>query len=550
MKRTLLTWLVVLCFVFSMVPALRAQEVASVSSTLIQEDLLEEIEMVVGDIHIIKANLPTRVSIRNPEIIDVRKIDEKEIVLTGKTKGVTFFDFWDKEGEHPFRVKVLPEDTDYLAAQVQKILNSLKLSEVTLKPLKEEGKVLMLGKIDRFEDKERLNKALGELGSRITDLTEVKAGQLVEITSEVLELRRDSTKTLGIDWPDQINLAETVGKWNNLQRTGDAIFHVNQWTRAEFSATIDFLIKEGKARILSRPHVTCESGKEAELMIGGEVPIFSTTAIIGGASGTNIEYKEYGIKMKIAPVVDRDGKIKLTLKVEISEIGEALTIGTQITTLTGNQTTTTALAYPFTKRNVSTQLYLNDGETLIIGGLIKQKTDEELKKFPWLADVPVLGMFFRHNTIKTGGGTPNREDTELFITLTPKIISMAQRTSEKDKLVEQTKKEFQDFHKNVNLSEELEGYILSVQKKISDNITYPASLLDTGWEGVVVMKLNLASSGELRDVQMVKASGYTIFDEEALKLVRSLSYSPFPPNVDLKNLKIEVPIIYREKNKQ
>ncbi|MDD5584307.1 MAG: TonB family protein, partial [Candidatus Omnitrophica bacterium] len=536
------------CFIFSMNTSVWSES-TSVSSTLIQEDLLEEIEMVVGDIHIVKANLPTRVSIRNPEVIDVRKIDEKEIVLTGKTKGVTFFVFWDKEGEHPYRVKVLPEDTDYLTAQVQKILNSLKLSEVTLKPLKEEGKVLMLGKVGKFEDKERLKSALGDLSPRITDLTEVKAGELVEITSEVLELRRDSTKELGIDWPSSINLSEIAGKWNTLQRTGDAFFHVNQWTRAEFSATIDFLIREGKARILSRPYVTCESGKEATLMVGGEVPIFSTTAIIGGASGTNVEYKEYGIKLKIAPVVDREGKIKLTLSVDISEVGDALTIGSTSPGVLGNTTSTVALAYPITKRNISTQLYLNDGETLVIGGLIKQKTDEDLKKFPWLGDVPILGAFFRHTETKTGGGAPNREDTELFITLTPKIVSSALRTPEKEKLVQQTKKEFEEFHKNDNISEELQGYILGVQKKISDNIMYPASLLNTGWEGVVVMKLNLAPSGELRDLQMIKSSGYKIFDEEALKLVRSLSYSPFPPDVDLKNLKIEVPIIYREKNK-
>ncbi|MBU2102923.1 MAG: TonB family protein, partial [Candidatus Omnitrophica bacterium] len=509
-------------------------------------DLLEEIEMVVGDIHILAANSPSRVSIRNPDVVDVRKVDEKEIVITGKTKGVTYFVFWDKDGEHPFRVKVLPEDTDYLAAQVQKILNSLKLPEVSVKPMKEEGKILLLGKVDRFEDKERLKSALGELSNRITDLTEVKSGELVEITSEVLEIRRGSTEELGFDLPNSINLSEIAGKWNSLQRTGDALFHINQWTRAEFNATIDFLIRQGKARILSRPYVTCESGKEAELMVGGEVPIFTTTAIIGGASGTNVEYKEYGIKLKIAPLVDRDGRIKLTLNVDISEVGTADTIGT--TSLTSTQTT--AKAYPITKRSISTQLYLNDGETLIIGGLIKQKTEEDLKKFPWLAEVPILGAFFRHKEVTTGGGYASREDTELFITLTPKIITLASRNPEKEKLVQQQKKEFVEFYKNDNLSEELQNYILGVQRKISDNITYPASLLNTGWEGVVVLKLNIAPSGELRDVQTVKSSGYSIFDEEAVKLVRSLTYAPFPPNVDLKRLKVEVPIIYREKGKR
>ncbi|MCM8831478.1 MAG: TonB family protein [Candidatus Omnitrophica bacterium] len=534
----------VLSFIFT-----QDDEDKTVRQLLLEEDLLEEVEMVIGDVHIFKANFPTRVSVRNPEIVDVKKVDNKEIVLSAKSKGITYFVFWDSQGEHPYRIKVLPEDTEYLNAQVLKILKSLGLPDVYTQVMKEEGKILLLGAVERFEDKERLQNALGELSSRVTDLTTVKAGELVEIVSEVVELRKDSTKTLGVAWPDNISLSEPQNRWATLAGTADAFFRVSNWTRQTFVATLDFLIKEGKARILSRPKVLCESGKEAELFIGGEVPLLQTNLVAGGGNTTNIQYKEYGIKLKIAPVVDERSRIKLNLNIEVSDIGDVETLGTISTSVTSNTTTTTARAYPLTKRNISTQLYLKDGEVLVIGGLIKQKSNETLKKFPWLADVPILGTFFRHKSVTTGGGNPKLEDTELFITLTPRIVATKERLIDKEKKQMQKKEEFPTLYRNETLPIELQDYLLLVQQKISENIVYPASLVGTGWEGTVLVRLKIASNGWLEDAQILKSSGYKIFDEEALKLVKSLSYPAFPASVDLKEVKIEVPIVYKQAKK-
>ena len=512
---------------------------------ILEDELVENIEMVVGDIHVFKADLPTRVSIRNPEIVDVQKISEKEIVVVAKSKGITYFVFWDKHGKHHYQIRVFPEDIEYINSQVVKIIKTLGFSEVYTKLLKEEGRILILGKVDKFEDKERLKSALGNLYNSVVDLTEVKIGKIVEITAEVLELKKGFEKSLGIKWPSSIILTEPENRWNRLSGVPDALFRISDWTRETFSATIDFLVTQGKARILSRPYLLCESGKEAELMIGGEVPIFSTTAIVGGATGTKVEYKEYGIKLKISPVVKEDS-IQLNLNVEVSDVGQAEEIGSISSGVGTSQRIVTARAYPISKRNISTQLSLKENQVLIIGGLIKQKTEEELKKLPWLSEVPVLGSFFRSSKKRLGGGD-TLEDTELVVTLTPRIVEREKYPSSTQiTKVEKEEQDLIDLYKNTNFPRELQDYIFSIQKKVSNNIVYPFSLINTGWEGVVVVRLNLEANGSLKDVKIVRSSGYKIFDDEAIKLIKSLSYDPFPINVDLKELNIDIPLVYRE----
>ena len=101
-----------------------ALEEKTKSQILLEEDLLEEIEMVVGDIYVFKADLPTRVSVRNPEILDIQKVSEREVVVVAKSKGITYFVFWDKKGEHPYSIKVLPENIDYINSQIIRTLPS------------------------------------------------------------------------------------------------------------------------------------------------------------------------------------------------------------------------------------------------------------------------------------------------------------------------------------------------------------------------------------------------------------------------------------------
>ena len=508
---------------------------------VVDEDNLgieKEITLMVGEALPMPVSDLTRVSVTNPEIADIPTATSNTVVLTGVAKGRTTFTYEDSTGAHTFYIRVIPEDISYLHKRVEAVIRSLGLDDVRVEPLEEEGKVLILGRVDTLEDKERIQAALGDLAEKTTNLVEVDEEALVEIMVEVLELSRDAVKELGIEWPSGTNIAEQAGRWPELQNLPDAFFRILSWSRSPYTAVnIDWLIQQGKAELLSRPYVICQSGKEAELLVGGEVPVFTTSvAATTGAEGTSVEYKEFGIKLNIGPTVKDNDRIQLTLDVQISQIGPAETIGAS--------NAPTAKAFPVKERSISTQLYLNTGETLAIGGLIQKASSEDLRKLPWLADIPILGKFFVHTTASEGGGSGQRGDTELYITITPRIIKT--RAPAKAAVVKEKKKEFLRTIEGARVPDDLKSYIVDIQTKILRNIAYPYELINTGWEGQLLLRLSLSNIGDLEDVAVMKSSGYKIFDDNVIRLVRSFSYPPFPPSVRLERLNINIPVVYRK----
>jgi len=260
---------------------------------------------------------------------------------------------------------------------------------------------------------------------------------------------------------------------------------------------------------------------EAELLVGGEKPIM-TTAVSGDSSGTEVEYKEYGIKLKMIPKVIPGKRIQVSLDVEVSELGEA--------EILGSTTNVTARAYPLTKRTTSTQVILDNEQTLAISGLIKQKTEEELRKFPWLADIPILGLFFRKRVTRTGGGIGEKGDAELVITLTPTILVEPEVPSI-------------DIGKSA-----IHSYTRGVITRIQDNFVYPPEAYKKKLEGLVGLSFLLSSTGELLEVKIKQSSGYPILDENALEVIRTISPFPsFPSDIEQEELWINIPIAYNIK---
>lgn len=508
----------------------------------------EELAIYMGEIKTIPVNQPYRVAIGNPSIADVTEVSKTHITLSPKGAGTTSLIFWDLFGEHSFRVKVFTEDMQAIKARVDALLADLNYPAVKAKASDVEGKVILLGSVKTAPDRERLNTALGTLKDKIVDLVEIKEEQsVVDIDVQVLELSKDATKTLGITWPGSLGLTErssvgianagtqwgTLFKVLNLQRTTGTTALTDNAN--PFTFKLDMLIQQGKARILSRPRLACQSGKEAQLLVGGEKPTFTTSTTEGGSTSSTVEYKEFGIKLKIRPAVADENRIKVGVDVEVSEVGTAETIGAVAAP--------TAKAYPLSKRTASTELYINDGETIAIGGLIKQKTEEDLRKFPWLADVPVLGLFFRQKTYREGSGTGERGNTELFITLTPKIVASKKDTKEEalaptPEIVSPAIVE--------DISTPSMEYARIVQKRILEKLRYPDTAKEAGFQGRITLSLRLSYKGELLDIAVKDSSGYQILDDEAVSAAKSISaYPPFPTSIEEQELWIEVPVIYR-----
>ena len=313
-------------------------------------------------------------------------------------------------------------------------------------------------------------------------------------------------------------------------------------TREAFALKLDFLIQEGKARVLSRPRLSCQSGKEAKLVVGGEVPILSgvstpsstTQGAVGATTSGSVEYKEYGIILNVKPQLMDTGRIRLNLDVTVSEVGDTVV-------------TSFALAYKMTKRTATTEIFLDDNQTMAIGGLIKKKSTEDLKRVPWLSDIPVLGLFFRQKTTANGSSSSASvaDDTELFIMLTPSVVSQEEKNPQA---------EIKPRRANISIpkvgddkiKDPVLRYSKLIQKRILDTLTYPVAAKDAGFQGAVKLSLKLSPQGELLDIKIKEASGYQVLDDAALKAAQETSpYPPFLPEIKDKEIWVDIPIIYQ-----
>jgi len=502
-----------------------------------QDEPDKEIKLFVGQVHMLEVKNPTRIVIGNPSIADVTEASRSEITIIPKRPGSTSFIFWDDLGEQSHKIIVMAEDMSDFKRRIDNLLTTLNLPQVHTQIAEEESKILLLGRVKNPQDREKIATALGSLIDKTTDLIEVREEEaVIEIDVQVLELNKDSTKTLGFTWPGTITLTDKSGPVSSAVTGLRNVFHVSDFTRTAFNVTLDALVQEGKAKILSRPKLACQSGKEAELLVGGEKPIFTTQVVTGGGAGTEVEYKEFGIKLKIKPTVSDDKKIKLALNVEVSEVGTAEFIG--------SEEAKTAQAYPLAKRSASTELTINDGQTMAIGGLIKQKTEEDVRKTAFLGDIPILGLLFRKTETKTGGGQGERGDTELFIVLTPTIV-FSDTPEIKETVSLKLPQEEADFQ-SIDVPEHLANYIRVVQRKILDATYYPLEAQDAGWEGRVKLSLNINFKGDIKDITVLESSGYNVLDNAAMEVARTQApYPPFPPQIESQEIWVDVPIVYK-----
>jgi pilus assembly protein CpaC len=525
---------------------------------LANDNVEEELHLYLGDIKVIPVNNPTRIVLGNPAVADITDTKKSEITLSAKSVGSTTLVIWDNFGEQAYLVKVFAENMQEIKRRIDKLLSRLQLPNVSTQAEDEEGKVLILGTVKTETDKARIETAIGTLQGKYLDLVQVKEEEaVVDIEVQVLELDRDATNTLGFTWPGGISISETgtpgtavsaVTAVGTVGTTGGTaigtkwqyLFKVTNLSRTAFSWTLDALIQEGKARILSRPSLACQSGKEAELVVGGEKPVITTAVQGSTTSSTSVDYKEYGIKLKIKPTVSDDNRIKLVLNVEVSEAAAAAEI-------IGATSAPTAKAYPLTKRTISTEVFVNDNQTLAIGGLMKRKEEEVLRKVPFFGDIPLLGIFFRKRVSYLGGGYGEKGNTELFITLTPTIVNTLKAVAQGEKSVSPETGEAKGaVGREKNLSQPQEEYARIVQKRILEQLNYPAYAREAGFQGTVRLSLHLSYLGELLHVLVKSSSGYKVLDDNAVYVAKSVAfYPPFPSHLAQKDLWIDVPIAYR-----
>lgn len=370
----------------------------------------------------------TRVTVANPAIADVVVLDRVKLNIIGKALGSTSLSVWSANGmRQDFVISVCNTDT----ATAQFIKQSMGLDGVQV--AKVGDKLVLQGTV---ENQYELNNALGMAKvyageDNIVNLIQMKNPTMVNLSALVIDISGKDASDLGFKYgvAKEISLDGGVPKIT-FGTAGDFYGGMDwqDYTHHPFQ-NVDFMIQalasQNKIKVLSRPNITTMSGEEAEILIGGELPI--PTSKDGEIS---VEWKPYGIKLKIKPQVDQESKITSKVEAEVSGIDASVSIPTSAGKIPG-----------LISRKASTMLSVPDGQTMAIGGLMNSDESKVITKVPILGDIPIIGEFFKHTST-------SKDKRELMILITPTIVTNNDPVKGSSKMleeVENSKRQWQEM---------------------------------------------------------------------------------------------------------
>jgi type IV pilus assembly protein PilQ len=156
---------------------------------------------------------------------------------------------------------------------------------------------------------------------------------------------------------------------------------------------------EGRGEIVSAPRVITANQKEATIAQGVEIPYQESSS----SGATTVSFKDATLSLKVTPLITPDSRVILDLNIRNDSVGATL------------PTATGGTAPSIDTRSIVTQVLVNDGQTVVLGGILQTTKTDTINKVPFLGDVPVLGNLFKSST------KVNNKD-ELLIFITPKIL--------------------------------------------------------------------------------------------------------------------------------
>jgi type II secretory pathway component GspD/PulD (secretin) len=243
--------------------------------------------------------------------------------------------------------------------------------------------------------------------------------QQIMIEAKILEITLDDTETFGIDWSRILSADGTnrIGIKGLATSTSPGLFfnYVNQNVEVYLNA----LSNKGRVRTLATPKLLTLENQEASTNIGDKLG-YRLTTTINNVTSESIQFLETGVILRVVPTVDADGRIALRVRPEVSS-------GTVLGGIPSKKTT-----------EVSTQLVAENGQSILIAGLIKASAGKRRNGVPLLGDIPGLGNLFA-----------NKEEinssTETIVLITPRLVTTHPNEADARTIerVEQTGKEIE-----------------------------------------------------------------------------------------------------------
>ena len=375
--------------------------------------------MQVGDVKVIDLADVERVAIGNESVVQYRPLENGQLLFTASEAGMTKIHVWQRgDRQTKFFVKVENVSIQSRFLAVKKVMRAFP--QVTLEVV--DGVIVASGNLDP-RDIERFERVLQTYPNilSLVELLGFEERQMIRLDVKLIEVNQTATSSLGFNWQQVINgpvlgwhkawdpnttggfyrvdpaiegAVESFG--SNILTTDTKFYSWGAYTGV-FTSTINLLAQSGDAKILASPKLVASSGESASFLSGGEYPI-----PVRDDGELRVEFKEYGVKLDITPVINHQGLIDTAIFTEVS----AIDFQTEVLDVPG-----------LTTRRAETRINLKDGETLVISGLAYLEEGGNKTKVPGLGDIPFIGRLFQ-NRDKT------RNQRELIISVTPRVVTV------------------------------------------------------------------------------------------------------------------------------
>jgi len=406
----------------------------------------------------------TRVYVANPAVADVKHLGGNQILVIGVAEGRTTLLATQSSGEKvQYMVLVKRQDPNEIVAEIRKLLGEME--GVTVRIVGEhiylDGHVYSAGDTDRIEqvaalypsvksfvkvapnakravmqslnaqfqkaglknveasvvgsaifvegsvesqqDLQKAELIVKAVGEKVESLLTVGIKRMILSEVQFVEVRRNARDRYGIKYPTDVTGTATataaITKELFSGKPAEASARGSLNGNGEFS--VSFQGNDGYGRLLAQPRLVCASGEQAEFLAGGEVPI-----PLISSNHFNVEYKQYGVILKLRPTADRRGNIQTDLEAEVSEVDTSVAVSV------GG-----SISVPgFRTRKVKTSVTVRHGETIVLSGVFSHDEQKFVSKLPGLGNLPIIGELFKNRAFDSS-------KRELVIFVTPRIVN-------------------------------------------------------------------------------------------------------------------------------
>src|SRR5690242_15697121 len=354
-----------------------------------------------------------RLSVANGDLVEDVAVNPKEVLINGKGAGETSLVIWQQGGSRLLYDLTVRMSTAKLDAIRQQLSREFPNENITI--TYDNDTPFVRGTVKDVTAADRVMAIAATLGKPVNllrvDVPPVETQILLKV--KFANVDRAAAIDLGASY-----LSKAGNQWTGVstQQFGSPRFS-QDGTQIEYPdplnifmfrpdinlfSTIKALQAKNLLQLLAEPNVLAINGKQASFLAGGEFPV---PIVQGGAVGAvSIMFREFGVRLNFLPNVTPRGTIRLQVMPEVSSLDYAHAVSISGFTIPALAT-----------RRVNTEVELESGQTFVIGGLLDNRTTENLNKIPGIGDIPIIGKLFQSKS-------ETKSNSELLVMITPEIV--------------------------------------------------------------------------------------------------------------------------------